>query len=615
LTAFAGIIKNSCLEKDDYSTFKNLLSQTAAQVRNFRIDTLKDENFWVVKYWFGHSRTQGFAKDPATGSWLCCVGNPTDAKVNDWPQKDFSDKLLNAYLKNGCNEITSLSAPFVVIIYDGRDASFNIITDRIGIQHIYLARHEGAFLFCTSALALASVIPVTLDKTSVVNYFNIGHLLGNRTFFKEIKKVDGAIWMKISDGLVRTDKYWHTPFESEKESDISEYAGDLRKKLIKAVSSRIDSDNRTSIELTGGLDSRVNLACAKLSGKEFHTWTIGEENCPEINVVKELKQKDDFNSHYISVEKSLEENFLDDLIKINILNDGERDSLGLIASLASNRISRDLRESSISGIGGEILRGFYYISHKGVLNSSKKIRTSRLVNLKLRPNINPSKEIFNEDIMGSQNDILRGSVEDYFVENDDGGIFWRLDDFYLKARQQRFAGRSCCFNNYFYRQQLPYFDNEVLDRSFTIPWRYKKGSRVLKHVLEMTHPGYSGIKLVNGSPARPYVNKDLFDVIKFEIGHARTVLEKFGIFCKNGKTNSLRGNSISLENVIRKCLSSKEILDIFNYPTMWSNFLYKSDEFRNFVKKNVENGFPDRVQIGLILSFELTCRYVGGIKI
>lgn len=609
MTAFAAIIGKEPVSQNERTIFENLISQLTSQKEGFRTEKYVSQNLIATKLWLPHSRTKGIAEDETTNSWLCCIGNPTNERYSAIPSHDYAKALLEDYLHLGPEAITSLNAPYVIIVYDGREKNLNVVTDRVGLQHIYLARLASSFILSTSSLALASTMKVHVDRHALAHYFLIGYLLEQRTFFKEIGKLDGAVWATFTQGKINQRKYWYPPSEAYTRDLIETCAINLADKLKQAVSSRLDDLGRTSVELTGGLDTRFNLACAAVSAKDFHAWTIGERGSKEVCIAERLRQIRGFQHHILSPVQDIEKRFIGDLKLINTLTDGEVDCLNLIASPSCNRQTASFRDASISGVGGEILRGFYYITHKGVPNYSNKIRTKRLISLKMLPNTGFKPEIFSKVFPSDYQESLKVAVERYLSDTESSPLFWRLDDFYFRAREQRFAGRSCSLNNFFYRQELPFFDNYIIHVSFTIPWEFKKNSRLVKHALALCHPGYAEVPLINGLPARPLSIRDWRQVAYYYANYTRKISNKVQYLLFGESRAS--SDDIGLASIISKKLASTEVADMLNPDNMASGFLYNPDKFRDFIRANRNNGFKDRAQIGLILSFELTCRYIG----
>jgi asparagine synthetase B (glutamine-hydrolysing) len=608
MTAFAVILSTDLLTPNEEGLFARLVSKLNSQIGGLSCECVKTPYLHAAKLWLPHARTQEFAKDEATASWLACVGNPSYGQ-NVGMLPGLSQVLLNDYLVEGPKVITSLNAPFAIIIFDGRDKSLNVVTDRGGIQHIYIAKLQYSYVLSTSSLALASVIPVHLNRLSIVDYFLVGHLLEQKTFFKEIDKIDQATWVSFIGGKVNKHRYWLPPAEIKGNAKIGDIAKELANELKKAVSGRIGPTNDTSIEITGGFDTRVNLACAATSGKAFLACTIGEPDSAEVRVAQQLQRIQHFPHYVLSPAKDIQDRFLDDLYLIHALTDGESNCLNLIASPSYNRQMAKLRQASISGVGGEILRGFYYISHKGVPNRAKNIRIRRLIALKMLPNIGCKPEIFSDAFPPDYRDVLERSVGNCFLNTKEKSIFWRLDNFYLKARQQRFVGRSSTFNNFFYRQELPFLDNNVLDMSFTIPWRFKKNSAIVRHALVHCHPAYAGVALVSGLPARPLKLNDCWTVLRHYGRFAKKVSRKIQTSFLHKSPSA--SDDVGVQSLVARQLASEQITELLSLNNMASAFLYDADKYNQFIKRNRGDGFKDSVQIGLILSFELTCRYVG----
>jgi hypothetical protein len=609
MTCFGAVIVPNAFSPDDVQVFHNLVNKLRQQWPDLHDECREGNGILLAsKMWLPHSRTRGFAECVSSRSWLAVIGNPTPPDAESSGCQDLAAWILQEYLDNGRNAITSLNAPFVVVLFDGRDNTLNVVTDRAGLQHIYIGCWGDRCILSTSSLALASVIPVHLDSTSLANYFLAGYLLGQNTFFSEITKVGPATWLTICRGQISAERYWAPPDENDRISfaDASaSYAGELQR----AVSKRIDPGGRTSLELTGGLDTRLNLACVLHSDKPFHAWTIGQPQCKEASVARSLKQVRDFPHYVVSPGNDFETRFLEDLQIVHTLTDGEIDCINLVASPSCNRQMAHMRDCSMSGFGGEVARGVYYITHKGVSNRSGTVRTGLLISLKILPNINCQPEIFSRVFPTDCHGLLKKSVEDCFVSSRGKPLFWRLDDFFLQARDQRFVGRCCTFNNYFYRAELPFFDNDVIIGAFSAPWTFKKDSKLLKRVLTLCGPDLAELPLVTGLPARSLTLADWYVLMPYYGRLCKKLLRRLRqvVFHKSYAL----ADDTGLAPPVKKQLATPEIQALLNPDNMASAFLYDARQLRQFVQRNYQNGFQDRIQVGLILSFEMTCRYVG----
>jgi|GEM_PF-2827096 len=604
MPAFAAIVSNTKLTFDHLTCMTDLCRTVKDQFPALTEHVIRNDWLVASRFSLPHSAVKQFVIDPQTQSWICCIGNPRSASVPGQGQT-LAANILHLYLDQGPSCFTNIDAPFVVVIYDSLKHSFHIATDRVGLQHIYTATIEGATIFATSALAIAAITNPSFDKASLAHYFSIGHLLEDRTLFEGIKKIPDATWLTIDDTGIKTSKYWTPPHESY-EMSPKRLAAKISHTFTSLLDQRLDNAP-VSIELTGGHDSRLNLVAALRCAKPFQGWTIAEKNSAELAVINKLRQVVDFPHQVVSPVKGLEDSFLSDLDQINTLTDGETNTLNLIASLACNRQTTPERLASISGMGGEILRGFYYITHMGIPNSSSSIYFDRIIALKMLPHIGFTPAIFSDFFPPDHYQLLRDSVRSYFDHTAGENLFWRLDDFYFRGRQQRFAGRSCSFNSFFYRTEIPFFANEIIDISYRAPWKLKKNSRLVRQAIELCSPALAAVDMLNGRPARPFRWADTHKMIAY---YSRLVQKAYARMRSHLlKTNSPAYDPVGIQALIRKKLCSPQLIsDLLNYNNMSSAFLYDPKQFNQFLSQNIRLDFPNLYQLGLILSFELTCR-------
>jgi hypothetical protein len=408
-----------------------------------------------------------------------------------------------------------------------------------------------------------------------------GYIMGQKTLFEEIQKIDASSWVNILNGKMTTNRYWLPPSEEQSGKSIYEYADELADRFKKAVLYRIDDRGRTSIELTSGIDSRLNLVCAAASGKKFHAWTIGQPESPEVKVAENLKKVQYFGHYVFSAANDLSNSFLSDLDLICKWTDCEVNCLNLISSPSCNRQSAALRDSSLSGLAGEILRGAYYPFFIGVSNASRKVNLDRIMRLKMFHNVCGEPRVFSKKFPSDYLNIVRKLVNRYFIQTVGKPLRWRLDHYYFSASVQRSVGRSCSFNNYFYRLELPYFDNDIVEMSFKVPHQFKKNSKLVRHTMVICHEGWSDVLLETGLPARPLGLRDINNIICYYAKYWKKGFNRV-ITGVAGKTKT-RPDNAGIYNVVTKNLMSDHVLKLMDHRNMASSFLYDPDGLKKFV--------------------------------
>jgi asparagine synthase (glutamine-hydrolysing) len=606
VASFAMVMSTSVLVEGQKRIFGRMRTETAGLAGALSEDRVDAGGHIAAKTWLAHSRTQGIARDPATGSWLACVGNPWGAGTAEVPPERTSPFLLEGYIARGRTAITELNAPFVVVIFDGRDRTTHIVTDRGGFEHIYRRDIGGAQYFATSSLALAGAAEATLDAEAVSAYFRAGYVLGQDTLFKEVRKVGAARWITASASGVKEEKYWEPPLPSEKERDWRGWGREIAEAGVEALDGALSAGVTTTVELTGGMDSRFNFACAVKTGRPIIAWTIGDVDLKDLKVAETLARRARRPHVIVSPLADIAERFEEDFRLIHKLIDGESDCMNVIASPSANRQSARVRIQSVSGVGGERFRGIYYRWRGG-----DGVNVAGLVDWRLCLGTGYRGEIFRDEYADASGGKMKRRVGEYFDAAGDGPAEWKLEKFYLERPLQGAGGRSVSFNNYFYRPAVPFFSNRMLDLALRMPGEAKRTGLSMREGIRLIDAGLADVPLGTGLPARPLGILDAPRVLAGKAIYARKAARK--AVAKLLHVTAAKGASRGFDAVVKDRLAAmcrKEL----KADEMASAAIYDGGALARFIERSIIAGMPNTTQMGLIMSLELTCRRVGGVR-
>ena len=152
---------------------------------------------------------------------------------------------------------------FCAVIYDKKRQKILLISDRLGTRFTYYYFKNNVFAFCGSIKGLLAInnIEKNIDKKSVESFVDSApnfYLLGDNTFFEDIKLINPATILEydITNNKLSRKYYW--TFGEIKKSNISyENAIDVLHELVeKAVLKRIKNIdlNDCYLTLSGALD-------------------------------------------------------------------------------------------------------------------------------------------------------------------------------------------------------------------------------------------------------------------------------------------------------------------------------------------------------------------------
>ena len=202
---------------------------------------------------------------------LAAAGHPLNTSSD-------TEVLLHAYLVWGQKCLDRLNGMFAFAIYDGRTQSVFAARDRFGEKPLYVLEREGTLYFASELKALvdAGLVEKRLDPVALYNYFANSYVMGPRTIFRGVRRLQPGHWLKAEGANVDEGCYWAPPDPTEERADdkaIIEEALDILKDSVRL---RLVSDVPIGFFLSGGVDSSTVVALAsEVSGQRLETFSIG----------------------------------------------------------------------------------------------------------------------------------------------------------------------------------------------------------------------------------------------------------------------------------------------------------------------------------------------------
>ncbi|MEH6824637.1 MAG: N-acetylglutaminylglutamine amidotransferase [Motiliproteus sp.] len=202
--------------------------------------------------------------------------------------KSDTEVILKAYAQWGEQCLDKFNGMFSFAIFERDSGQLFVARDRLGIKPFYYFHHASGLAFASTLPALLQhpAADVTIDPVALNHYFSFRAIVGDKTIFKNIKKLSPGFWMKISsDGQIKQYCYWKLPEKSSQSnplSDEQEWSEKLESCLIDSVKRRLEADVPVGVLLSGGLDSSLIVGLLSQLGKrDIHTFSIGFEQVAE----------------------------------------------------------------------------------------------------------------------------------------------------------------------------------------------------------------------------------------------------------------------------------------------------------------------------------------------
>ncbi len=370
--------------------------------------------------------------------------------------------------------------PFAAMVHDSASGAIRAATDFLGFRCLYVAEGSGWAALSTSTRALAALTGASTDLTSLAAYSLIGWRIGDRTHYDGVSVLPPGTSARLCDGRLQTWTALPTDLPASNGTGAVQSAARQLRTFVNAL---LDDHPDTCLQLTGGLDSRLLLGAIEAPRRpQVRAMTLQAPDNPDATIAAALATRYGMDHQVVDVTTT------------GLL---EPDVAAALALTGAHRVdysadplawaSLDVVERSVpqgarlSGLGGEVVRGFYYIGRPRPVATSAR-RVAGLARWRLFPNESVPDEILDPGFAESRRDMTVSELERIFAALH---RTWpeATDGFYLWQRMRRWAGAtttSTC--------QQRYAVNPMLDPRFIavgaqVAPRERAGMQFLSRIL------------------------------------------------------------------------------------------------------------------------------------
>lgn len=353
---------------------------------------------------------------------------------------------------------------FAFVVYDPRAASVSLVSDRYGIKHIYLAVVGGALVWSSEMKAVLEHLRHTpkIDEIALEQFMRIGHFIGSRTWFDNIKLLDPAtvLTYDIREGVLETSRYWFwdrikpaTRLPSE--GEIIEELG----RLFKAsVARRCHLDKRIGLFLSGGLDSRAILAAIPPVGYQIGALTFGKKNSLDARIAEVAAGRKGANHVFYELNAR---NWITPRISGVWWTDGQLD-LKHMHGIESLLAARRIFDVNLNGFWGDRVLHGTTIKDASMQDTSDEMQIAKAMGC----------EVAELENVGRYTNL--GKVDYYVLEN----------------RSRRFIALGPKCLQVLTEQRMPYCDNDLVEFSYSLPDTLRSQARIFEKMLLKEFPEY-----------------------------------------------------------------------------------------------------------------------------
>ncbi len=432
---------------------------------------------------------------PAGGGFTVRLGRTLRTRDSDVSTADVAAMMADG------SGLTSLLPPFAAAHREGPDAPVVVAGDWLGFRQLYWWRGEGVAAVSTSARALSVLAGGRLDPAGLGAQAMIGWQVGDATIFDGVRVLPPATIATLDRGSLHQRRYADPPAHHGRAPALDDAVAEMAEILSSWQTNYLEQHPDAVLQLTGGHDSRILLgAVPEKLRSGLHALTLGDDSSPDVVIAARLAARYGIR-HQVH---QLDEQTWPTPAQAHRLALTAARALECLASplalapllLAEGHLDQGHR---LSGLGGEVARGFYYAGQPAGATTSAAL-VDRLARWRLFSNEAVQEAALDPTFLAEARDATLARLRELFAPGD-----WlrATDEFYLYHRMYRWSGAHgsvAAVRRHFIN---PMFDRRFIELALAVDPADKRDSLLLGRLMSRLDPELAGLPLDSGLvPAR-----------------------------------------------------------------------------------------------------------------
>ncbi|MBN1250643.1 MAG: hypothetical protein JXA16_00805 [Bacteroidales bacterium] len=517
---------------------------------NFNTNIIESENSKFV-YLTKHSNTNSVFENE---KYIVLIFGYCFTRINNSENSEkkrlFAENIADFYNKYQSEITKFIKGSYSVLIFEKEKKILNIFTDEFNLRKVYYAKINDKLLITNSL----SVFPKysenyfsKLNQKSLLEYYLFDFDLNNDTFIENVKVLDSGSHLKYSDNQISIKNYWNifdhynnlTPVLDKKASIIR-----IEKILKQNIKMYAENSEKTAFALTGGYDSRTNLALLNGNLKDKFFYSYGIKESFDVKISKKIASKFKLNFKSFLMDGDFEKKF-DENAEISVgIGDGESEMNRANYIFAYKNIYKNYDYILTGLFGSELIKrptslgGYIDKNVKSILLSSNLEETFNEIIDKIK-----AKDFINQEVIDKyKNKIFEELKSNKFLNNN---YETALKFFYYITGIgiSKYFMKEIKVERPFVENLHPFLDIEFVDELLKTPfpwvfnWNTKKSlfenlkiHRFYACIIDMNNPKLANIISTHAYKPKYLLNKIYLPFLIIQYYYYSKKIKKIGIF-------------------------------------------------------------------------------------
>ncbi len=219
--------------------------------------------------------------------------------------------LFNGY---GEKMIDDIKGAFTILIFNKSKNEIKLFNDKLNINNVYYSYREDRFLV-SSSLSAFTCYNNEFGQTNVkslIAYYLFDFVLNKESFIENVKTISSATCLTVNEQGISEKLYWdifQSFSNSQPEFDENTGIEKIEAVLKENLNLYLDQPKETAFALTGGYDSRTNLALLSDKVKDCFFYSYGIERSFDITIPEKISSKLGLNFTSFPVDSKFRADF------------------------------------------------------------------------------------------------------------------------------------------------------------------------------------------------------------------------------------------------------------------------------------------------------------------
>jgi asparagine synthase (glutamine-hydrolysing) len=199
------------------------------------------------------------------------------AKGHVFRTRSDTEVLLHGWREWGTGLAARLRGMFAFALVDEGQHALYAARDHLGKKPLHWTQQDGAFVFASELKALRAYgVRRPLRPAAVAQFLCLRYIPDPGTVFADVHKLMPAHWCLVTEGRVRTQRYWQVSFAQRDEAPAAVLGERTLALLDEAVRIRLMGEVPLAPFLSGGIDScAVVDSMTRTLGRPVSACTVG----------------------------------------------------------------------------------------------------------------------------------------------------------------------------------------------------------------------------------------------------------------------------------------------------------------------------------------------------